>query len=488
MIVNSSYVRADEAIVRHLLNVANNERVDELREFDRDVPWTMTQTIRNFESLRQLNGRAKIGCVHVFFSPDHELTQEELEHTLDLIDREHDIEDHARKVVRHGKGERANHFHIIYAAIGPDGRAASSRFNHRRDELIGRQLEIAFGERVLAGVHCKAVAEILRARGQEREADIVLSRGKAKQERRPISLDMKQQAHRAGIDATEVHDLIFAAWNEVTPLRSFRDALVGRGIVVGTGRKADVLVALHKESGLETPLRRALRKETGLRSADLRLLFPNARPLAEIAKENLAGAGNSIQMATMREMTFASVEALTAGELPPTRWKARGEGKGGSKTAQWKLQRENKRRHAKLRQERIDRALARSRALGNPFLRLTLASMAGAGLMLAGTPFLAVFAAYWTVRVGMKVAADRAHEEAVPLIAARNAEREILRTTPRPKRFKLPPYAASTVVQLTPSKRIENLAPPIGQTLMWSKMPAKVRVVQTQSVQHERSR
>ncbi len=68
------------------------------------------------------------------------------------------------------QGDRADHYHVLYAAIGPDGRAASSKNNHLRDELIGRQLEIAFGEPVLNGAHGVRVAAILRERGQHEDA------------------------------------------------------------------------------------------------------------------------------------------------------------------------------------------------------------------------------------------------------------------------------------------------------------------------------
>ncbi len=165
MFVNSSYVREDASIVPHLLHGKGNEEIEPLLRHDRDAPADLAQALRLYGSLRDLNGRAKIAVVHIIISPGHQLSEEELRQTLDLVDAEHDLRDHARKVIRHAKGDRADHYHVLYAAIGPDGRAASSKNNHLRDELIGRQLEIAFGEPLLNGAHGVRVAAILRERG-----------------------------------------------------------------------------------------------------------------------------------------------------------------------------------------------------------------------------------------------------------------------------------------------------------------------------------
>ncbi len=129
----------------------------------------------------------------------------------------------------------------------------------------------------------------------------------------------KQQARRNGVKALRLQRDILAAWREDRTAGSFADAQAARGFIVGEGRKAGVLVALHLHSGTEVPLRRGHVKDTGITSRELRVHFSRCEAPEFLIKAALAEA----EEARRRSSWQKRQRAATAERVSREDWFAR---------------------------------------------------------------------------------------------------------------------------------------------------------------------
>ena len=204
MIIRSHFRRSG-GLARHLLRTDTNRSVVIEAEFVRGCADNVSDALSLFAMIAATNARAKRAYVHFKVSPAYALDRAMLATTLDMIDTEFAIpETTPRHVVSHAKGDRVDHFHVVYALVDPfTGRAIKSHGNFLKDEIISRRCELLFGEPIVSGPRQKDVVEALQARGLEDQADILSHHPQVTSGSR-IDGRPRQQAERLGTDAEAV--------------------------------------------------------------------------------------------------------------------------------------------------------------------------------------------------------------------------------------------------------------------------------------------
>jgi hypothetical protein len=131
---------------------------------------------------------------HLSINPAHDeqLTPEQLERTLALLDKELGFENQPRAAVMHEQ-DGLQHYHVVWSRLeqvpGQERwRAIADSHNYRKHEIAARQLEQEYGWKHVQGAHI------------ERE-------GKARPERAPGRRELFQAEH-TGIDPKEAKALI----------------------------------------------------------------------------------------------------------------------------------------------------------------------------------------------------------------------------------------------------------------------------------------
>jgi hypothetical protein len=172
MISRTQFIALDGQAA-HLLNTDNNKRVLVRAEFVRNSPLDLLEATRVFAAIARTNLRTTRDLVHTKISPAHTLSDAELAHALQLIEEAFGIASTMpRFVVQHSKGDRPDHFHVLWPIVDPTtGRAVKSNDNFLQDELVSRRLELQFGEPITPGPRMIEVIEILQAQGLQVDAD-----------------------------------------------------------------------------------------------------------------------------------------------------------------------------------------------------------------------------------------------------------------------------------------------------------------------------
>jgi hypothetical protein len=475
MIIDAHFIKGNIRLADHLLAEKNNRTVRELTEHDRDAPLNLHQSLRMFQALTAAHNRAKISFVHVIMAPAHELSDNELDTALVMIDNEHGVNSHARKVVAHGKGDRATHYHIVYPAIGPNGRAAKSQRSHIKDELIARRLEMHFNERIQNGKHHYEVGAILRERGLDLEAEQLMTMAGPASSRR-IQNSEKQQGVRLNMRPENLQAMIVEAWGERSRYSSFAEALAAKNVVVGYGNKQDVLVAVHPETGLMLPLRRAMYKDAKISAANLRLHFPEPIAASMIAERGRSmqnrqqqGSNTNKRIHPVDDRTISAPSTLeTAPVFAPI---------DSSPSERESLVASNRRAANAARNARIEKSMALANRFGNRRTRHLFAWITAVGLVASGAAMPTFLAAYGILRVAPLFYASGKRREARQLIAARNADREIQRMKFRPSK---PRVSGDSMLrkalgsELIPKPQFDVWAPRLKQRTTNSKKPNKI--------------
>ncbi|MFC5508613.1 hypothetical protein [Bosea massiliensis] len=437
MIVRSSYVKDDPNRVAHLLNTENNRRVVEHRDFDRGCPGELPGFLAFSSALTAAHPKARITLGHFKISPVHVLNRRQLLRTIAMIRRENRISrNHPMRLIEHDKGDRPPHYHLLFSAVDPaTGRVVTSKDNYARDELVSRRLEVAFGEALTPGPRVQRNAADLRARGRDREAQILEACKPVRRRGKDSEAD-RQQAARAKLPLAEFRSRLLAAVRKGLRSGSLPRALAGQGFSVAIGNRKETLMVVHDETGMALPFAASVEIGSGegleISPSVIAQLRHNAPPLPQGRREGAARTLKRAERDLDREIDRGRFEAASDGEFDSifsrmrrARDKAKADpgeaGRGQSQAALRRATLATRRETARIRQRRIDRAFRTARILQSRRARKVAFAMAAGGILLTGVGLSVALGAGLVATVAMKGYGDTLRAQAQALIAQRRA-------------------------------------------------------------------
>jgi hypothetical protein len=317
-----SFFRKSGGLAAHLERADTNELVHIRDDLGRGAPADLTAALQMFTAISRTNTRAVRELLHIKISPDHAMSNIEVDRIIEGIEREHKIPaSMPRFVVEHAKGRRSRHFHLVYPIVDPkSGRAISSSQNYLADETISRLAEIEFGERITPGPRQGRVIEELHRRGLDDEAGQLEAYASVQNGDR-LDGGTRQAANRLGVDLEGGASLAYDVWKtSAGDWAKFGKIIASHGYVVARGDKATLLV--HEASGAIIPLARALRQRAkaakepvSLRERDLQAAFPNAEDFNAARDKGLESEIEKAKAAVDAELGRLSEEAVIDGQI-----------------------------------------------------------------------------------------------------------------------------------------------------------------------------
>lgn len=436
MIIRTEFIQMGGQAA-HLSRTDTNKKVIVLRDLWRLAPANLAEAIRTFAAIARTNPRTIRELIHCKISPSHALSDDELDQTLVAIELELGIPDTMpRIVVRHSKGDRPDHFHVIWPLVDPvTGRAIKSNENYLSDELVSRVLEIRFGEKITPGPRQAEVVEKLRHRGEHAIAD-ALSGIAAVDAGGRVGGATRQQAAQLGVDLTRFMNGVDACWiGSAGDGQRFCAELAKTGLRIARGDKA--VLVLDDLTGFHAPLARILRqvgKANGrpikIKESDLEAAFA-AAPDLKTARE--AGFATALEKAEKRvdgELARLQVEAEIDGEtdladrLKLARMRVRDQRRAELAQTLKARRREiadTYRRRDRIRRARVNRAFRAAKWATAPAVKnLVFIAAAGAVALAGGGLGVALVAA--GLSVGMLPSFERARMLAA--LAQKDKERQ----------------------------------------------------------------
>ncbi|MEJ5082533.1 hypothetical protein [Ochrobactrum sp. MYb379] len=283
MIIKSK-ARRMGGLAAHLTDAKKNERVIQRHDLDRDANLDLGTALLDFGTNAKLaspNPRAR-QLFHIKVSPSHILTESELIRTIELIEAEHNIpQSTPRKVVEHLKGNRAEHYHLVYSHYDPiTGKAICTKRNHINDEMASRLCELHFNEAIVVGKHTEKNAAELKARGLTEDAAKLRCAMSEKEHssggRSIIRYNDADRLKKSVSFEDRIWELFAVNGRDIS---RFKTAATKTGFVFAMGDKA--IMILDPETGISIPLLRLLNKRAKAKGlgADLR-----KADLVELAK------------------------------------------------------------------------------------------------------------------------------------------------------------------------------------------------------------
>ena len=320
MIARSRW-RCIPGLAEHLQRTDTNEQVILRDDLTRGLPADLDSALHLCAAIARTNPRTTRDVIHIKVSPSQTMPADGIERVLARIEFEHGIPDTVpRFVVQHTKGQRPDHFHVIYAVVDPaTGRAIPSHGNYVRDELISRLTEVEFGEPLVPGPRQDLVVAELRSRGLEREADLIGAHDPPAPGCR-LGDDSRQHASGLGLDAVDMAVAAYEMWQHAEADQA-RFALACRsgGYRLAQGDRAVLLV--HDATGAHLPLARALRQQAkgagapiNIRERDLRDGFADIPTLDQARDAGLEAETKKARASVDRELGRLQQEAVIDGQ------------------------------------------------------------------------------------------------------------------------------------------------------------------------------
>ncbi|MCA0316436.1 MAG: hypothetical protein LCH88_00060 [Proteobacteria bacterium] len=399
MINRSSWIQLG-AMPQHLARTDTNKRVEVVAAAGRATMADIDLDLSLFEEISLTNRRVERTLIHVRIAPEKPVSDAQLLHLLELNEQIHGIpSDQPRIVVRHSKGDRADHFHVLWPTVRTDGTSVRSHGNYLRDEIISREAELVLGERFIPGPRMPMVIAHFRQSGRDQEAD-TLEQAPKRDRRSRLGDKSYNMAARSETDIASFQANVLDAWQEHHAGQDFAEALGRRGLRLalgaGTKKRRSIVLVVEDATGFHASLRRTINAAAKARRLSLYVTADQVPasaglPALELARE--AGFKDALERAVdahRREKKLlvaerdedrdpGPVEARETTLLPPVEFtfkqtlKAR---RGAIK--------EHYRIRDQLRQQRVDRAFAAAGIFCDRRLRRIVFAAAAAGVLLSG--------------------------------------------------------------------------------------------------------
>lgn len=247
MIIKGSSRAGPGQLARHLQRVDTNEHVTivqldsptgDLKEAFRDWQFLSTGT------------RGTKGLYHANIDPDarYQMTPEQWQRAVDVLEKELGLEGQPRAVVMHEKHGR-QHIHVVWQRTDIDTMTLiADSFNYKAHERASLALEREFGHEIVPGKHAK--------RDREKQPNLPKAE---------ISHAEWQQGERAGTDPRAFKDAITALFRQSDNGQALQAALEERGLILAKGDRRDFVIV--GEDGQVYSLARQIK---GVTAKDLR--------------------------------------------------------------------------------------------------------------------------------------------------------------------------------------------------------------------------
>jgi hypothetical protein len=218
-----------------------------------NVPLANADDVMAYMEAMRDASRATVSCHHVSISPRNSLTDAQRDEAVRRILAAMDAKDHAFVVWQHSGKPRVDadvaddHYHVVVAHIGPDGKALSDQKSYVRMEAAARALEVDFGEPLTHSRKTKAVTAELRRIGRDDVADMLVA--PATLPTSAMSSATRARAEREGLDLPKAQAVVRAAWTGSDGTAAFGSALRDEGFEIVPGTRPGVFVVM--KSGVE---------------------------------------------------------------------------------------------------------------------------------------------------------------------------------------------------------------------------------------------
>lgn len=385
---------------QHLARTDTNKRVEVVAAAGRATMADIDLDLSLFEEISLTNRRVKRTLIHVRIAPEKPVSEAQLLHLLELNEQIHGIpSDQPRIVVRHSKGNRADHFHVLWPTVRADGTSVRSHGNYLRDEIISREAEFMLGERFIPGPRMPMVIAHFRQSGRDQEAD-TLEQAPRRDRRSRLGDKAYNMAARSETDVASFQANVLDAWQEHQAGQDFPEALGRRGLRLalgdGTKKRRSIVLVVEDATGLHASLRRTINAAAKARRLPLHVTseqVPASEDLPTLEAAREAGFNDAFEIALV---AHRKEEKLLAAERDEDRDPLPGKAEGTATPPPsaltfkqtLKARRDAIKQHYRtrdqLRQERVDRAFAAAGIFGDRRLRRIVFAAAAAGVLLSG--------------------------------------------------------------------------------------------------------
>jgi hypothetical protein len=374
--------RKAHGIVSHLLDINKNSAIKIRADLGRFAPNDLDHAVRAMATVAESNPRTKRHLLEVIIAPSVPIHEDQLERMLKCIDIEFQIPfENGRVIVEHQKGERANHFHVLYGLVNPaSGMAMNSWGTFTKSEFIARQFELQNGLPITGQKISDTVVHRLKELGFQPTTE-----KQAPRRGERVGRGNRRQLERMQQDVRPLCRIVGECWRASANDDDFRERLKRKLLFLAKGEKA-ILVVTRK--GAQVSLIRALRQDArdrGVKSEDdfstpdINTRFAKERDLADMLFM-LKNSDDQFRedMRKLRLMLTAGMRTATADYCRTLRV---------ANDAEFR-QRQNSlsidQRRDDLRRLRVHRAFAAAEVFDHPQLRRLAMVAAALGVILVG--------------------------------------------------------------------------------------------------------
>lgn len=224
MIIKGSSRASPSQLARHLQRADTNERV-EIIQLDSPTG-NLKEAFRDWQLL-STGTRGTKGLYHANIDPDarYQMTPEQWQRAVDVLEKELGLEGQPRAVVMHEKHGR-QHVHVVWQRTDIDTMTlVADSFNYKAHERASLTLEREFGHEIVPGKHAK--------RDREKQPELPKAE---------ISHAEWQQGERAGTDPRAFKDAITALFRRSDNGQALQAALEERGLILAKGDRRDYVI------------------------------------------------------------------------------------------------------------------------------------------------------------------------------------------------------------------------------------------------------
>ena len=267
---------------KHLLRTDHNEQVEviETAIWHEQPAQAVAETLQHFQSLTRLTEKGQKGlyCAHIDPGGQYDMTSDQWQASLSILEHELGLSGQPRLVVKHLKDDR-EHLHVVWQRTqeveAGKFTLISDSHNYKHHELAARQMEHVFEHEPVRGVFT----------GRERDPET----GRCLDERPVAKLHHHEwqqaeriQAKQPGKDPAAIKAEIANLWQVAGSGQAFESSLTHAGYTLAQGDKKSIHMVMDAD-GEAYDLRRSL---AGVKKKDLeaRLLHAPADTLPKVSQ------------------------------------------------------------------------------------------------------------------------------------------------------------------------------------------------------------
>lgn len=294
MIIKGQARGRSSQLAIHLLRQDQNEEIS-IRELRGVSARDLTGALAEMEALAAAV-HSKRPLYHASISPEahRPLSEEQVRIAADTLERKLGLSGQPRAIVVHRKKDR-EHVHVVWSRVDlQHQRIISNAWNYRAHEEAARELEAAFGHRIIAGAHVPAAAP--RRAGAKKDYEY-------------------RQSERSGRPSDDISAELRLLWQGSGNGRAFQKKLEQAGYALAKGDRR-VFVVVDRAGNAHSLTRRLGIPTASLRTR-LRDLDADALPSVHDVRAGACSRGDRGPL--VARYRAAAREATRPAPRPPRR-------------------------------------------------------------------------------------------------------------------------------------------------------------------------